>query len=76
MDNDEDSDNNLHFRAKQSATIRQTSNVNIRNNASVNANTGRNEVSDNGRGDVKIETGDAMSLVEVKNIVAGNTIQF
>ena len=70
--NGSDSDNEVEVEVEQSTTVVQSNNADIYNEVHADADTGGNDAEGNTGGDVKIDTGDAETTVDVKNEANSN----
>ena len=73
--NGADSDNETDVKINTTTNVVQTNSANISNYVKADADTGNNEANKNTGGDVKVETGDAATLVSVENTANKNVAE-
>ena len=71
--NGADSDNEIEVKTTQSVQVQQSNDADVHNFVNADASTGGNEADRNTGGDVKIDTGNANSTVNVGNTLNSNS---
>jgi len=72
-ENGSNSDSDIHLDVDQTTTVVQSNVADVYNQIDADADTGGNDANDNTGGDVRIETGDATTEVNVENTLNSNT---
>ena len=75
LGNGADSENEVEFKLKLSSAIYQDNSASVENNVVADADTGDNRANRNTGGDVEVDTGDALTVVGVDNMLNFNWAQ-